>query len=416
MKKQQKKSMPNVMRKCAKFITMFVMMIVSVFFVACGKTGGAAASEIDAYGKYRLNPVTAVINYAKTSEGRYNEFTGSFIVPMEYYCEGLLKRQIDEAYEDREDADLTIDMVKSAFARDYDQVGKYAVPGRANGTTLATLNSTSGNMSIAYPDYSLWVDGCIYQIHVTVDLTKLQIYHEVAQTGGNGTAYDNKNYIAATDDLSNIFHFSYRIGTSGQWYDADEFVRAIYMENNNGQLDAVGGSVANQSNKSFDKMFYMCFQPILNNGGTSRRMRVKAVPNLGMNLDADATGANELTTQFVEYSEKEDEGVTRGDSLYSSVVKFNAYKMTFKTYSANSADLDYGYLSYNHKKFFFYETLTTLSRQTNKVNLSSITGFFSEGRVVNVNRHMETGGYLTAENGEVSPINFAAFDSIDDVP
>ena len=98
MKKLPKKFMSKVASRCVKFVTAFVVMIASILFVACGKSSGAAASDLDAYGKYRLNPVTQVINYTRTSEGLYNEYTGSFLVPMEFYADVLLDPQVDNAY------------------------------------------------------------------------------------------------------------------------------------------------------------------------------------------------------------------------------------------------------------------------------------------------------------------------------
>ena len=69
--------------------------------------------------------------------------------------------------------------------------------------------------------------------------------------------------------------------------------------------------------------------------------------------------------------------------------------MTFKTYSYNSAQVDYGELSYNAAEFYFYDTEYTYSRSLSQtankaVNyLSGLTGYFPKGRVVEVTRNID---------------------------
>ena len=63
MSKLQKKSISKIMNRCVKFISLFVVMLTSIFYVACGKKSSAAASDLDAYGKYRLDQVTDIEFY-----------------------------------------------------------------------------------------------------------------------------------------------------------------------------------------------------------------------------------------------------------------------------------------------------------------------------------------------------------------
>ena len=358
MKKLEKSNSKRILGKLAKSISLCLLAFVSIFFVACGQTSSAKESGFDANGRYRLNAPN-IIHYNQTSDGTYNEYTGSFLVPMEFYNGNDYKSQTSglDAFN------------LENFLKNYDQVGNWAIS-ENDGTRLSSTD-------LLYPDYTFWVDGIIYQVHVSVNLSQLEI---VRTAGGSANSYFNAtNYVSALDDLSNIFKFSYRVGTSGVWQDADGFISAVYLKVNDATntTDVISGELGNQD-ESYDKVFYMAFNPILQNGNTTRRIRVKATPNANISSDLSAVGSS----ASVEYK-------NRGDSIYSQTIVYKAYKMSFESYSPNSAYLDYGQLSYDKNKFFFYDEQTTFSLSTNKYYLTKIDGYFPEGRIVEVNREFD---------------------------
>ena len=222
MEKTQKNKLSFGIKKFVKTFMLIVTAFVSVFFVACGKSSSASDSGYDAYGHYRLL-TPALTFYDKTSDNKTNEYTGSFLVPMEFYRDNTFSTMFNNS-------------LNPYFDHDYDQGGSKAFPMLNGEFEYVSNGSTLDGLNVYYPDYTFWVDGYIYQIHVHVDYSKLVI-NSKADTA-NGSYYNSNNYIKPVDvngsplQLNNIFKFSYRNGTSGEWLDADEFIQAVYLHSN----------------------------------------------------------------------------------------------------------------------------------------------------------------------------------------
>ena len=372
MKNTQKNKKSNIWARLSKTCLSFALALVSLLLVACGGNT-AATSGFDAHGKYRMSAPT-VSFYSQTSANKTNEYTGSFLWPMEYYHNKNVSKDVVNS--------------EAGFNFNYDQIGDdgmYGLNGYTANSTLDDIVDDDSNPLLIYPDYSVWVDGYIYQIHVYADLENLKL----KTTGRN---FNSSNYVEALDDLSDIFRFSYRIGSSGKWMDADNFCSAVYV-NNKG--DVITGAAGHQDNnvpgsavdESTDRKFYLCFAPRLENGSTIRRLKVKALPNFDIYEDsAHVTGGS---TRSLDYSNTSTQNINRGESLYSNQVTYNAYRMTFKTYSVNSSTMDFGTLEYDSTKFYFYSTQNTYSQSMGVDYLSTITGYFPEGRIIEVNRTFE---------------------------
>ena len=372
MKRTQKNPISKIFSRCRKSLAIMFVAISGIFLVACSATSSSYEADFDAEGRYRLGAVTLTY-YDKTSDGSQNEFTGSFLLPMEFYRDEIYSKQVSDSKGN-----------EAEFYRNFDQTGI---------TPFWNTNSSNGILSLndlVFPDYTFWISGHIYQLHVSVDIRNLEICTTTENIATGAIAYyGNNNYVRlkAGATLEGTFRFSYRSGTSGEWRDADGFAKAVYMsKSSDNKIDVTTSS---DSEASYDKVFYLCFNPMLENGSTSRKIRVKAVPNLGMNIDTSAKYDvlnNKYDDSFLTKSLKY---TNRGDSLYSNTVSFNAYKLSFSAYSPNSAFLDYGELSYEANEFYFYNTQSTYSTTAKKYYLTTISGYFPEGRVVKVTRNIE---------------------------
>ena len=75
--------------------------------------------------------------------------------------------------------------------------------------------------------------------------------------------------------------------------------------------------------------------------------------------------------------------------------------MTFRTnysYALNTAYYNFGELSYNAEKYYFYNESYTASKSTNRSYLTSITGYFPAGRIVEVDRNFDMTEEDTSKN------------------
>ena len=383
MEGTQKNKFSKILRFCLKSLSLVFVMVSAIIFVACAGASSSYKSDFDSAGRYRLNAVT-LRYYDRSSNGSQNEFTGSFLVPMEYYR--------DESYDD---------MVKHAdspdsFTRDFDQSGSRPF------YDLLVSNAVNADLNygkLVYPDYTFWISGHIYQIHVAVVVENLVADISTANANAGSYAYYGpKNFIKLKPGktLEETFRFSYRPGTSGTWLNANGFASAVFLSKNpdNDEID-----VTTNPNDSYDKIFYLCFNPMLENGTVARKIRVKAVPNLGVDIDTAAGCIVGTNQQNEAYKTLSNSGNRRGESLYSNTISFNAYKMSFSAYSLNSATIDYGGLSYDTGKFYFYKTESIYSTTAKKYYLSAITGYFPEGRVVEVSRVLEDHNGTGSANG-----------------
>ncbi|MEG1582081.1 MAG: hypothetical protein RR334_02890, partial [Clostridia bacterium] len=75
-----------------------------------------------------------------------------------------------------------------------------------------------------------------------------------------------------------------------------------------------------------------------------------------------------------------------GNSVYSTGVKFNAYKSVFTAYSANSIYRDYGELTYERDKYYFYKETTAYESKIDLTMTTRLEGFFPEGRKIEISR------------------------------
>ena len=120
----------------------------TVFLAACSNNADSNTG-FDSYGNLRL-AAPEIEYYEKNSSGAYNSYTGSFYVPMEYY----------KVTYDTTDYQNTKDLA-------FDQSGSKAVKNSFDGQLFSDHNE------FAFPDYNFFVEGMLYQVHVSVDTSKL---------------------------------------------------------------------------------------------------------------------------------------------------------------------------------------------------------------------------------------------------
>ena len=395
MSSSRKSKIKNIFSKISKFFLMFVVIFVSVIAVACG-AASSSSSGFDALGNYRIQ-IDELTFYNVNPSGQYDEYTGSFILPMKYYYSKSYAAQTGiHAYD---------------FDHSFDQDGNHALPLLDNNNQFVANGTSMAGLNYYYPDYTFWVDGFLYQIHVYVDYSKLvtSVEDQVNLNNSDGQIYyGNKNHIKVVDgaDLSDVFDFSYRVGTSGKWLDANGFTSAIYL----GISEVSGGlEPTTDASKSYDNVFYLSFHPSLHDGTNNRRIRVKATPKLLVpvatengTVMADSKLREDTANQ---YAALDYDSQVRGDSLYSKTYYYNAYKMMFRsnivapTNEANTSERDTGDLGYDANKYFFYENNYSTSNSVSSEMLTSITGFFPEGRKVNVSRNFNQEAINGYENG-----------------
>ena len=364
----QKNLKRNVFKKVFTSLFSFLLVFVTVFLAACS-INADSNTGFDSYGNLRL-AAPEIEYYEKNSSGAYNSYTGSFYVPMEYYK-------------------VTYDTTDYQNTRDlaFDQSGSKAVKRSFDGHLF------SDHTEFDFPDYNFFVEGMLYQVHVSVDTSKLVFKassaseHPYLNDPANGKEY----YLSTTESLSNVFRFYYREGSSGEWLDASKFVSAAYKN--------ADGDFTTTASTGDDKKIYIRYNPFLYNGSTKRNILVKAVPNIGMHLTlnmelapagatADEREAYKLVDQQKTYEVQTETIVERGESLSSVQINFTANKYTFSLNAQNSIDLGYGELLVDPSTrlsvgndYFYYVKDTT---GDGKINL--VSGFFPNGKLVTVER------------------------------
>ena len=351
MENLQKKLKRNVFKKIAASVFSFMLLFVTIFLSACANSADSNTG-FDSYGNLRL-VAPDIEYYEQTSGDAYNSYTGSFYVPMEYY----------KTTYDTTDYQNTMD-------RAFDQSGYRALGAAFSGKKL------SEKSELVYPDYTFFVDGMVYQVHVAVDTTKLEFV--VGPNANN--VYEHKAgssyYLSASEELANIFKFYYRQATSGEWLDASHFISAAYKTES--------GDYTIENKTTNDKKIYLRFNPILYSGSDRRNIMVKAVPNIGMNLRL----GNGLTNQEKTYETQTDVIVARGESLSSTRIEYKANLYTFKLNAQNSIDLGYGDLLVDEttrrsvgNDYFYYVKDTTGDGKVNEVR-----GYFPNGKLITIER------------------------------
>lgn len=190
---------------------------------------------------------------------------------------------------------------------------------------------------VRYPSYTVSVSGISYEIRVNVNYENL-IFD-----------FNNNQMFKVKDGktIDEVFAFSYRVGGNGNWQTDYDIATAFEK----------------------DGKFFVRFNPILTKGSTTRYIRVQ-------------------TNASLQYG-----SLSRGSSVYTSPVNFNAYKMTFSVSCNNSVVADYEGLLYNSHKYYFANTEKSTNHGIlNKDYYNSLTGYFVEGRIINVERYMAKDG------------------------
>ncbi len=250
-----------------------------------------------------------------------------------------------------------------------------------NAYTTGALNLTNsygstfdGNFngigSIKYPSFNISVSGIMYQVKVEADISKLTVdfndnqLFKISNTDANTQQEEDA---LANTKINDIFKLSYRVGTSGNWIENSAIIKA-YQKNGK---------------------FYAQFNPALAKGSTSRYIRVQSVTNEYINGQTQ----------------------TRGESVMTSPLNFNVYKLTFSVAANNSTYSTYESLTYDDSKYYFAESIESLNDgllggtgegKNGYKYYSSLTGYFVEGKIVNVNRYVASNGDYALANWTVN--------------
>lgn len=370
------KEVNNVKKKTLrKYLSLFLLLMVSLLtFSACSLFGNndGTNSSFDANGDLRIpSPIVTFNPYSVTDAGNViDENSGSFTWELMYYLSSGTDEQLKDANYDQMYylANFYVDANFEEVYRYYQYTDKKPIYSSSRAEILEyfglTGTSVVANISgahfygvfqesgatvirrvytaaeyviqnkaaISFPDYEVVVDGKYYTFRVTLNnLNNLVVNPGEYNPFSDGTGED-----------ASLFKFEYRTGKASSG--SSDFLECPsgYMTY---YVDDYG-------------RFMIRFNPRLEEGSTNRYLKVRAISKT--------------------------EG--RGDSLYSSTVSFEAYSVTFSSYSANSVDLTYGPLIYDSDSFYFHNIKTTYDSANNQNYISSLTGVFPEGRKVVVSR------------------------------
>lgn len=216
------------------------------------------------------------------------------------------------------------------------------------------------NIYILFPTYTISISGITYQIKVDVDYTNLKIV-----VGKNGL-------LELKDSNSIPFTTSYRIGTSGEWKTDYKMAKVVKIDTEADNTNSTAGTTADNKGDQFK----ILFNPMLSKGSTNRYIRVKSIPNVNSSLT---------------------ENSSRGSSIYTSPVTFNVYKQTFKLSCNNSSVASYEGLTYDNSNYYF-----STKEERSDTAYSSLTGYFVEGRIVEVSRFADKSGDFAFQSWTVN--------------
>lgn len=418
-----------------KLVTAFIITLVcSLGLSACtwfeANDTPAGDSAYDADGNLRIS-ATSVSLTRPSGNGGVDENTGSFVWNLDYYLDGENVAQgLDQLFYNTEFFDnpsftassrsdtqflyagityktynnleysvsqsgyykvdigtdtVSYDRVESIISADKYTKIRFLEAGTYNGTTQYTVPSngyylvedvqnvthaarvytkySDGSLNLAskygqnlsttpysghyfrYPSYTISVSGITYQIRVNVN------YSNLIFDFNNNQMFKLDTANGATID--NTFSFTYRIGNTGEWISCED------TEGNN----PAHYNMASAFEK--DGRFYIRFNPMLGKGSTSRYIRVQS----------------NVSHQF--------DSIGRGHSVYTSPTNFNVYKLTFAISCNNSVEATYESLMYDANKYYFAQTESSINRgMLDKDYFNILTGYFVEGRIVNVDRYI----------------------------
>ena len=218
---------------------------------------------------------------------------------------------------------------------------------RINSMSAAYPAGFSALEHYAFPDLLFVVDGIEFYVRVKADPSKLVSF------------LDNSKTLIKDNTLdASALSFEYQTQDANGypiWKDAPKGLISYNFDSNKG--------------------FVVHFNPRLQEGPTTRTIKVKALPN-----------------------QTQDANTLRGHSTYSSVIEYNAYRLTFTAYSENSSTLDYYGLDYDHtdvdnNDYYFLQDSknlkTAYSSALGKEIVTSVSGYFPEGRQVSVSRFVD---------------------------
>ena len=328
------------------------------------------------------NDITLLDNNVSTGDKKLvkqtyvDETTGSFSFELGYYWRN---ENVNNMFFDSKN-----NPVKQINNVKYDAAGYYNTPAGGESydsaliTTADRLNDANAN--IAFPNYMLLLDD--KQLEIRLDNITY------------GIAPGNK--LSPLINLKADIYYKTNYNNDMVWVKAEKSYFDIYQNKSNG-------------------MWMIRYNPRLENGTTSRVLKVRALSN-----DSN-----------------------RGDSLYSGGVVFDVYRQTFTTYSNNSAYIDYGYLNYSDdmtpasplgnntyggesryidpvygtfsdatnptKNYYFYDVQKKIDTTNSELRTVSLTGYFPQGKIVQVQRCLIDTDYAfqswttntAAENGRV---------------
>ncbi len=323
-----------------------------------------------------LNATTGESENTLSIKEFVDETTGSFSFELGYYWKNSA---VDRMFFNKNNESVQkINDVK------YDAAGYVYNTEGGETYNSSLINSTN----ISFPNYTILIDGRKVEIelrNITYDININSRLSPLANLDA-----DIYYRVSGDDPL-----------TRGEteafcFVKADESYFDIYQDQSNG-------------------MWYIRYFPRLENGSTSRTFKVKAISR----------------------------DSSRGDSLYSNGITFEVYRQSFKTYSNNSAFINYGGLNYDNnltparvedvvnggyyigearmnsasyynsdnptKNYYFYNVEKKVDTTDGSSRVVGLTGFFPEGRLVQVQRMLDNADYALqswttnteAENGRV---------------
>ena len=358
--------------------------ICSFGLVACswGDFGGnkadTSSETVDAQGRKRIPMVSVDYNKIPT-DGSVNESTGSFEWDLSYYFDDCFENSADAPQNEKiayitadsstnyavsfsSDADvsvnsefsvvkgLTFDATKGYWTKADDDTAYYSIEYATlkkicggiveNGTTLNNLNSRYLPKFASYEISNY--DNTTTRITLTLNRSQYEnLYID----------YTNKTQLFSLKegvDVSDLFTISYTktvFDNDTKEYKIDTVVQTA--ENYN-----VAKVYVTENGR-----FRLVYNPILTKGSQSRYIRVSSLSS----------------------------SENRGDSIFTAPTKFNVYQLNFSANCSNSSENKYKALTYDKNKYYFAsETAASTGDE-----YTQLTGYFVEGKVVNVQRSMD---------------------------
>lgn len=405
----------------------FTKVFLSLLFVAASLFGMAACSSwpwgsddtpasdpnVDSQGRLRVSATTVNYNRPASSDGSVNAASGSFDWNLLYYFDNMRSDVPGEVT--NRDASLDSSSYGFRFFAINTFLGKSAEEIKnaeldsslvAN-LTWKTVNgvtgwfNNSGEQFFSYEQIrfadlfgSAASQGSIVSAISTVNRPQYA-YYNVLISGGTTTEvqvlvnYDNlvfdySNHYQAFGvknglTLEDVFTIKYTVqnGNKTEWVTLDKnnktSYRAFEIVDDNGKL-------------------IIRYNPMLSAGSTTRNIRVQALSHT-----IDETESN------------------RGNANYSSPVNFNVYMLKFNAYSINSSEKTYNTLTYDKTKYYFSsaildtkaDAVKQVYNQASAVYDSAnaydaLSGYFVEGRIVEVYRHADKLGDYAFSNWTVN--------------